>query len=160
MSGIILVELNLEPILFLAALCICNCLLLLYDRYVSIPIDLELSTFSAVLLSFKFGIMWGIAGGILTKLATMLNNSDFSSNSLISLSCYTIAAIVGSILCGMTTNFLLIGLIASLVSNLASYFLCRASGMADIEIAMYGLSNLAFNWLIFGTFSFYAVSII
>ena len=104
--------------------------------------------------------MWGIAGGILTKLATMLNNSDFSSNSLISLSCYTIAAIVGSILCGMTTNFLLIGLIASLVSNLASYFLCRASGMADIEIAMYGLSNLAFNWLIFGTFSFYAVSII
>lgn len=143
---------NIWPIVFLILFCTLNVFLLLYDRYVEMPVDLELSTFSAVIMSLKFGLGWGILAGVLTKVASMISNRDFNRNSLIAISGYALAALLAYLLQGLpiVTMGVLIAIIVNTYAFLAFRFILFLS---DFELALYGISNIFFNIVVFVGFS-------
>jgi hypothetical protein len=144
--------LNIWPILFLVAFCLLNAALLIYDRYVEIPIDIELSTFSAILMTLKFGIWWGIITAVATKLVSMINNQDFNRNCFVSIFGYVIAAVLASVLSNM--NIVLLGIIISVVINIYTYFSFKfVMMMSDFESLGYSVTNIIFNIMLFIGFS-------
>ncbi|MBU0758316.1 MAG: hypothetical protein KKF44_09680 [Nanoarchaeota archaeon] len=139
---------NIWPFVFLAALCILNALLLIYDRYVDAPIDLELSTFSAIIMTLTFGVKWGIIAAVMTKVAVIISNRDFNKNSLIAMSSYVLAALATHMLPPM--NIILLGVIVVMVVNLNNFIVFKYLLMlSDIEIGMYSISNILFNVMLF-----------
>jgi thiamine transporter ThiT len=142
---------EVRAIIFLAAFCMLNALLLLYDRYVQLPIDIELSTFAAVLMAVRFGLWWGIAAGILTKVVAMINNRDFSMSSLVSISSYVLAAVLASML--KAFPIFILGIIVIFAVNLFSFFALKLMMLSNEEVIMYSASNFIFNLAVFAGFA-------
>jgi hypothetical protein len=143
---------NVWPIIFLVLFCILNVVLLIYDRYVEVPLDFELSTFSAFIMALKFGIVWGILAGVITKIAVILSNKDFNRNSLISIASYALAAVFASVFHSLPLLFsgILVIILVNLFTILAMRFVMFVSGY---EIAMFTISNIIFNIIIFMGFA-------
>ena len=51
---------NTWAILIMSVFCLGNALLMSIDRYISLPIDMELSNFSTILMSIHFGLGFGL----------------------------------------------------------------------------------------------------
>jgi hypothetical protein len=139
------------PIVFLSLFCIGNAIVLSLDRYVSMPIDVELSTFASILMTKAFGLQWGIATAIITKLAAIIHNKKFTMDHLFMVGGYCIAAFMASILPG---SLFMVGLFATLVTNIYIVFVSKFITMlSNYEIFMYGSSNVLFNVVLFIGFS-------
>jgi len=138
---------NIWPIIFLSLFCVANSILLSIDRYVSAPVDFELSTFSAILMTQAYGLKWGIAVAILTKFAAIVYNKKFAIDHLFMMGGYVIAALMANLLPG---SILIVGLLATLVVNLYVLFVSKFITMlSNYEIVMYGSTNLIFNMILF-----------
>ena len=139
---------NIWPVLLIGVLCMVNAFMLRYERYVDLPIDIELSTFSAILMALKYGVMWGIAAGIATKFAVMISNRDFNRNSIVSLSGYVLAAVFAGIFSDLPILYL--GLLVTLLVNLFTFLVMRfVFFVSEYEIASYTITNVLFNIVIF-----------
>jgi hypothetical protein len=142
----------MRPIIFLTVLCALNAFLLIYDRYVELPIDIELSTLSAVTMSVTFGLKWGIAAGVLSKFVSMVSNRDFNKNSLVSMVVYALAAVLASMFQGM--NVVTMGLLIVVIVNLFAFLIFRfVLFMSTYELVMYAVSNIMFNIVMFMGFA-------
>ena len=138
---------NIWPILFLSIFCVGNSILLSIDRYVSAPVDLEFSTFSAILMTTAYGLKWGIAVGLLTKLAAIVYNKKFTMDHAFMMIGYVIAAFMASILTG---SLLFVGIISIIMTNIWIVFVSKfITGLSTYEIFMYGSSNFIFNAVLF-----------
>lgn len=143
---------DIKPFLFLIVLCILNVILMLYDRYVELPIDIELSTFSATLMTIKFGLFWGILAGLLTKIVVIISNKDFNKNSIFSLSAYALVAVFANIL--KDIHFLTLGIIIAFLVNFYVFLVFKfLLFLSDYEIFMYSSTNIVFNIIVFIIFS-------
>lgn len=143
---------DIKPILFLIVLCALNIILLIYDRYVQVPIDIELSTLSAVIMTLKFGLNWGIAAGVLTKVAVMISNSDFNSNSIVSLTAYSLVAVLANLFRGLP--FFYLGILVAVLVNIYIMLFSRfILFMSTYETVMYSASNVFFNIFFFVIFA-------
>jgi len=143
---------NIWPFIFLAGFCVLNALLLIYDRYVDAPVDLELSTFAAIVMTLTFGLKWGIISAVLTKTAAIINNRDFNKSSLLAMSAYVLAAVVTSIMPEM--NIILLGLIVVMIVNLYSFIMFKYLLMLSyFEVGMYNVTNIIFNIVLLVGFS-------
>ncbi|MFH2021642.1 MAG: hypothetical protein ABIJ34_09630 [archaeon] len=143
---------NIWPVVFLVGLCALNATLLIYDRYVDLPIDIELSTFSAIIMALKFGLVWGIAAGLLTKMTAIISNRDFNKNSLISLASYALAAVLANLFRGLPLVYL--GLIVTVLVNVFSFAVMKFVLLAsEYEIISYSISNIMFNVVVFVGFA-------
>jgi hypothetical protein len=139
---------NIWPVLFIVGLSALNAFMLRYERYMDLPIDIELSTFSAILMALKYGVMWGIIAGIATKMAVMVSNRDFNRNSIVSLSAYVLAAIFAAVFSSLPILYL--GLLVTLLVNLFSFLVMRfVFFVSEYEIASYTITNVLFNVVIF-----------
>jgi hypothetical protein len=141
-------KINIVAIIFLAIFCVGNAILLSLDRYISAPIDLELSTFSAVLMTTKYGLQWGIAAAVLTKMAAILYNKNFMIDHLFMIGGYIVAAFMASIFGGIPLVFL--GIIATIITNIYIVFVSKFITMLpNMAIMTYGASNTIFNIVLF-----------
>ncbi len=139
---------NIWPFVFLMLFSVANALLLSIDRYVQAPLDLEFSTFSAVLMTMEYNVKWGIAAAILTKIAGIIYNRNVRMDHLFMVIGYIIAAITASLFSGMGVAS--VGIISTLVVNLYIVFVSRFITMlSTYEIIMYGSSNTIFNIVLF-----------
>ena len=140
------------PVIFLIVFCIANAILLSIDRYVNAPIDIELSTFSAVLLTTKFNISWGIAAAVITKIAAIIYNRNIRVDHFFMICGYVLAAVFANILRG--TPIVLLGIIVTLIVNIYTLFVSKFITMlSQYEIIMYGATNTLFNIVLFIGFS-------
>ncbi len=146
---------NIWPIVFLGIFCIANSILLSIDRYVNAPLDLEFSTFSSILMTISYGLKWGIATALLTKIAAIIYNKRFTMDHVFMMIGYSIAALMANILSGNSvSSIVLIGIIATLATNLWIVFVSKfITGLSPYEIFMYGSSNIIFNAVLFIGFS-------
>lgn len=143
---------NLVPILFLSFFCVANALLLSIDRYVNAPVDLEFSTFSAVLMTVNYGLRWGLAVAILTKVAAILYNKNITIDHFFMMGGYMIAGLIANTLPSM--HIVLLGIIVTLIVNLYIVFVSKFITMlSNYEIIMYGSTNIIFNSVLFIGFS-------
>jgi hypothetical protein len=139
------------PIIFLSMFCIANALLLTIDRYVNAPLDLELSTFSAVLMTLVFGLRWGLLVAVMTKIAAILYNKNVRVDHLFMIFGYAIAAIVASFMPG---GVVIVGIVATIMVNIYTLFISKfVTMLSSYEIFTYGLSNTFFNIVLFLGFS-------
>jgi hypothetical protein len=141
-------KINIVAILFLVVFCVGNAILLSIDRYVSAPVDLELSTFSAVLMTTRYGLQWGIAAAILTKIAAILYNKNFMIDHLFMIGGYVVAAFMANLFGGVP--LVLLGIIATIITNIYIVFVSKFITMLpDMAIMTYGASNTIFNIVLF-----------
>ena len=145
---------NIRPIIFLIIFSTLNALLLTYDRYISAPLDLELSTFCAVVFAVKYGLLWGVAAAIATKFADMIYNKNIELEDFASMLSYVIAAFVSNIAHSFTSNIIIIGLIALVITNIFGMLMSMYVTMISrLEMLMYAASNIVFNFIMFVGFS-------
>jgi hypothetical protein len=145
-------KINVFPIIFLTLFCIANAIVLSIDRYVQAPLDLELSTFSAVLMTTRYGIQWGLAAAVLTKFAAIFYNKNVRVDHFFMIIGYLIAAVFANVFRGMP--IILLGVIVTIIVNLYVVFISKYVTMiSDYETLMYGLSNTIFNIVLFIGFS-------
>ncbi len=145
-------KINVWPIMFVALFCVANAVLLSIDRYVSAPLDLELSTFSAVLMTIRYGIEWGLAVAVLTKLSAIFYNKNVRVDHFFMTIGYMLAAVIANLF--GTMPVLVVGVIVTIIINLYVIFISRYITMlSDYEILMYGSSNTIFNIVLFIGFS-------
>jgi len=143
---------DIRPILFFIVFCMSNALFLTYERYVEIPMDVELSTFLSILMTLKYGLVWGILTAIFSKIASMLYNRDFNRNSIFSMMGYILAAVFAHLLHGL--NILHIGIIVTLLVNLYYFIIYRfVVFLSQYEAFMYNTTNIIFNLVLFIGFS-------
>lgn len=148
----LILKINIFPIIFLTVFCVANAIVLSIDRYVQAPLDLELSTFSAVLLATRYGIQWGIAAAVLTKFAAIFYNKNIRVDHFFMIGGYVIAAIFANIFRGMP--IILLGVLVTLIVNLYVVFISKyVTMLSSYEILTYGLSNTLFNTVLFIGFS-------
>ena len=143
---------NIWPVIFISIFCIANAILLSIDRYVNAPIDIELSTFSAVLITTQYGLKWGIAVAILTKLAAIMYNKNIRVDHFFMIGGYVLAAFMANLLLGMP--IVLLGILVTIITNTYVMFVSKFITMlSPYEIMMYGSSNFIFNSVLFLGFS-------
>ena len=145
------------PIIFLSIFCVANALLLTIDRYVNAPLDLEFSTFSAVLMTLVYGLKWGLLVAVMTKIAAILYNKNVRVDHLFMIFGYCIAAIVASIMPG---SIVIVGVVSTIMVNIYTVFISKFVTMfSSYEIFTYGISNTFFNIVLFIGFSEFFLAI-
>ena len=143
---------DIKPVIYIILFSVANSLLLTIDRYINAPIDLELSTFTGILMSLKFGVSWGIACAILTKVAAIIYNRNVRMDHIFMIGGYCIAAITANLLRSM--DIVAIGVIATIIVNIYTVFVSKyVTMLSNYEIVMYGSTNAAFNIVLFIGFS-------
>jgi hypothetical protein len=140
---------NIIPIILIAAFALLNAGFLTYERYVSLPLDLEFSTFTTILMTMKFGLMWGLATAFFTKMAHILHNKDFNMNSVFSLLQYFLVAFATSVIMNFNLSLIPMGIMIVIISNIFGYLVLKYINMlSDYEVFMFGASNLLFNFVL------------
>ncbi len=138
---------DIRPVLFFTVFCVVNALFLTYERYVEVPLDLELSTFFTILMTLKYGLLWGILTAVFSKMASMLYNRDFNKNSIFSISSYVLAALLTNALHGL--NLFFMGVLVILLVNIYSFLVFRfIVFLSSYELVLYNVSNVIFNIII------------
>ncbi|MBT3720093.1 hypothetical protein HN789_05125 [archaeon] len=138
---------DIWQIIFLCMFSVGNAFLLTIDRYINAPVDIELSTFAAVIMTQLYTLKWGIAVAILSKVAAIIYNKKFSVDHLFMMGGYIVAALIASIAPG---SIVVAGIISTIVVNLYVVFVSKyITHLSTYEIVMYGSSNTIFNVVLF-----------
>ncbi|MEK6917204.1 MAG: hypothetical protein AABW92_05675, partial [Nanoarchaeota archaeon] len=95
---ILSVFINIWAVIFIIIFSVLNAILISIDRYVNITHDLELSTFSAVMMSVTYGLGWGMAAAFFTKFTEVMYNKNLEFDDLLAMISFMIAAVLGYIL--------------------------------------------------------------
>ena len=143
---------DIKRIIILCFLCGLNAILLSIDRYVSLPVDIEFSTFSAISFAIVYDLKWGIIAGILTKVVAMAYNANVRADHFFMMGGYAMAALIATLMPGV--NIITIGVVATIIVNIYIVFVSLyITNLYPVEIIMYGFSNLVFNIFLFVAFS-------
>jgi len=151
---------NLWPIIFLTLFCIGNTFILSFKRYFDAPIDIELSTFAAILMTMKYGLNIGLLAAFFTKFSSMMYNKKIKVAYFFMMSSYFVAAIFTYLIGG--SNPVILGLIVTVISNIYLVLIRKfVTRYSSFEIISYGISNFLFNLVLFLGFAdiFYALMV-
>ncbi len=140
------------PIIFLTFFSVLNSMMLSFKRYFDAPADIELSTFSAILMTNQYGLTYGIITAIVTKLVSMLYIKVIKVNYFFMMTSYVVAAILAEVFSGM--NIVTLGLLVTGLSNIYVSFVRKfVVQYSTFEIISYGLTNIIFNVVMFVGFA-------
>jgi hypothetical protein len=148
---------DIRPVLFFTGFCVISAFFMIYERFVQMPVDFELFTFSTILMTLKFGLIWGLITAVSTKMAAVFYNKDFNRNTLFSISSYVVAALITHLFQTIGLNILILGLIVIFLTNVYTFFMFRFVVQMDkYELFLYGGTNFLFNLvMIMGFFSIF-----
>jgi hypothetical protein len=147
-----IVNINFWAILFLSIFCVANAIVLSIDRYVEAPVDIELSTFSAILMTTEYGWQWGVAAAVMTKFAAIIYNKNIRVDHFFMIGGYVLAALSANLF--PTMHIVTLGILVTLIVNFYVFMVSKFITMlSNYEIIMYGTSNILFNFVMFMGFS-------
>jgi hypothetical protein len=139
---------DIRPVIFFAGFCVLSAFFMIYERFVQMPVDFELFTFSTILMTLKFGLIWGLVTAVSTKMAAVFYNKDFNRNTLFSISSYVVAALSTHLLHTTGMNLVILGLIVIFLTNIYNFFVFRFVVQMDkYELMLYGGTNFLFNFV-------------
>ncbi|MEM2131583.1 MAG: hypothetical protein QXR96_03595 [Candidatus Woesearchaeota archaeon] len=140
-----------QSLIFILILSLFNSFLMIYERYVDLPIDLELTTFNVFFITYKYNLFFGILAGFISNLAAMIMNKDFSSESIFAITSYFLLAFVLNFF--KFLNPVIVWFLAMFFYNLINLSIYKfVLAFPDKETMMYLTTNLAFNLFIFLVF--------
>src|SRR3989338_9900344 len=136
------------PIIFLTFFCVINSAMLSFKRYFDAPLDPEFSTFSAILMTVRYGLLFGIITAILTKLVSMIYIKNIKVNYFFMMTGYIVAALLADVFKGY--GVVTLGLIVTLLANVYQFFIRKfVVNYSTFEIISYGVTNIIFNSVLF-----------
>ena len=143
---------DIWPIIFLALFCVANAMLLSVFKHIQAPIDIEMITFPVVLMTIKYGLLWGIALAILSSIFHIIYNKEFSIAQVFFLMGYFASAFLASFFHGI--NIVLLGVLITVVINFYFAFISRfVIFYSNHEVMIATVSNVFFNIALFIGFS-------
>jgi hypothetical protein len=143
---------NIWAVAWLVIFCVGNSILLAFNRYFDGPLDPEISTFSAILMTLKYGLNFGIATAILTKFVSMLYIKKIKANYFFMMIGYVSAALLANLFRGL--HVITLGFIVTVLANVIQYFIRKfVVNYSDFEVFSYGFTNIIFNVILFVGFS-------
>ena len=126
----------------------CNSLLLSIERYVSITHDLELSTFSAVMMSVSFGLGWGMTAAFFTKFMEIMYNKSMEIEDILAITSFMIAAVLGFIFRDM--NITAVGIVVTFAVNVFNFITSSMVGYyTKYELIFQVMTNIVLNLVLF-----------
>ena len=143
---------NVKLIGFLAIATVFNALLANAQLKRGLPTDLELSTFSTVMVTIGFGLKWGILIAVMSKFIAMIYTGSILADHFFMISTYINAAVLAFLF--RSFDPFVLGMTIAIV-NAAIMFLISKNilGLDVTRNLSYTGTNLIFNFLVFSIFS-------
>lgn len=135
--------------LFICAIFIFLCIVIrFYKRVISnIPIEVELVTFTIVILAATLGFWYALFGGIIGFLASEFFNNHLNKYIPISIGFYVVMAFVASILPG---SIITVGIMTTVINNASQLLFYQViGGFSTVENVLYSITNITFNLFMF-----------
>lgn len=143
---------NIWPIIFLILFSIGNTAILAFKRYFDAPVDPQLCTFAAILMTMRYGLTYGLITAFITRFASMLYNKKIKMAYFFMISSYMVAALFADII--KTNNVVLLGIVVTIISNIYMVFVRKyVTQYSNFEVISYAASDLIFNAVMFIGFS-------
>lgn len=143
---------DIWPIVFITIFTVANTAMLSFKKYFDPPIDIELSTMAAVLITIKYGLVYGLIAAFFTKFIQMMYIKKIKMAYFFMMSSYMVAALFANFFSGF--GVVNLGIIVSVISNIYLAFVRKfLLGYSPIEIMGYGITNIIFNIVLFIGFS-------
>lgn len=119
-----------------------------YKRVIaSLPVEVELVTFTIVTLATTLGFWYAFFTGILGFLASEFFNNHINKYIPLTIGFYTIMALVASVLPG---SIITVGVIITIMNNASQLVFYQLTGwFGTMENMMYSITNISFNLFIF-----------
>ena len=112
-----------------------------------LPIEVELVTFTIVMLAVTLGFWYALFAGVLGFLASEFFNNHLNPYIPLTIGFYTFMAIVASVLPG---SVVAVGVTATLINNaIQLVFYQIVGGFGTVENLLYSITNIFFNLFIF-----------
>lgn len=141
---------DIMPFILVLVFCVANALFMTYERFISVPLDIELSTFTTIIMTLRFGLMWGIITAVGTKMAQVFYNKDFNINSAFSIIQYVLIAFLTNMISGFSLPIIITGFIAVTIGNVFGFLMLKYVNMlSNYECFSYMISNQIFNFVMF-----------
>lgn len=148
-----------QPLLFILILSFFNSLILIYERYFDLPIDIELTTFNVFFILYKYNLFFSIVAGFISNLAAMIMNRDFSSESIFAIISYFLLAIFLNFF--KFLPFILLWILAIVFYNFINLSIYKfLLAFPDKETFLYLITNVSFNLFILLIFKDLIISFI
>src|SRR3989344_325764 len=145
---ILSVFINIWALVFIITFSFLNSLLLSIERYVSITHDLELSTFSAVMMSVSFGLGWGMTAAFFTKFMEIMYNKSMEIEDILAITSFMIAAVLGFIFRDM--NITEAGIVVTFAVNVFNFITSSMVGYyTKYELIFQVMTNIVLNLVLF-----------
>jgi hypothetical protein len=152
---------DVRPFILVAVFSVGNALFMTYERFITVPLDIELSTFTTILMTLRFGLAWGIVTAVATKMAQVLYNKDFNMNSAFSILQYVLIAFSVHMIAGFSMPIIMLGFIGVVVGNIFGFLMLKYVNMlSNYECFSYMISNLIFNFVMFIGFAEFAYKLL
>lgn len=135
--------------LFVCAIFIFLCIVIRsYKRVISnIPIEVELVTFTIVVLATTLGFWYALFCGIIGFLASEFFNNHINKYMPLSIGFYVVMAFVASILPGSVVT---VGIMTTIINNASQLLFYQViGGFSTIENVLYSITNITFNLFMF-----------
>ena len=142
---------NIKLILFLLLAIFFNSWLAGFQIKRNLPTDFELSTFTTVMITLRFGLGWGIVNAIFSKLVASIYTGNVVADHFFMIATYINAAFLSSLFSGV--NIFVLGSIIILTNCLIMFFISKRIGIDLTANLSYTFTNFVFNSLIFSIFA-------
>ena len=139
---------DVKVLIFFILAIVFNTYLYAFQLGRGLPTDLELSTFSTVLITTTYGIKWGLITAVLTKLIACIYSGSVLVDHMFMILTYLNAAVLAMVFSFVNTTTL--GLIIVVINCIIMYFISKYMLSLDFSINLcYTGTNLVFNFIVF-----------
>jgi hypothetical protein len=143
---------DIKLMLFLILAAVFNSMLQTFQLTKGLPTDFELSTFSTVLVTVRFGLGWGILNAVLSKLVASIYTGNIVVDHFFMIATYINAALIASLF--GAGNVLLLGFIIIIINSILMFLISKNILGIDVTANLsYTGTNLIFNALVFSIFT-------
>jgi hypothetical protein len=148
----LLFGIDIKLMIFLILAAVFNSMLQTFQLARGLPTDFELSTFSTVLISARFGLGWGILNAILSKLVASIYTGNIVVDHFFMIATYINAALIASFF--GAGNVLLLGFVIVIINSILMFLISKNMLGIDVTANLsYTGTNLIFNLLTFSIFT-------
>jgi hypothetical protein len=148
----LLFGIDIRLMIFLILAAVFNSMLQTFQLARGLPTDFELSTFSTVLISVRFGLGWGILNAVLSKLVASIYTGNIVVDHFFMIATYINAALIASFF--GSGNVLILGFAIVIINSILMFLISKNMLGIDITANLsYTGTNLIFNLLTFSIFT-------
>ncbi|MBU0757589.1 MAG: hypothetical protein KKF44_05970 [Nanoarchaeota archaeon] len=150
---------NPKILIFVALAIVFNAKLVDFQFKRGMPTDLELSTFSTIVITQAFGLKWGLFVAVSTKLIASFYSGGMLADHFLMIFTYCLAAVAASFF--PYANTFTLGIIITIMNNIILFGMSmKILNLGITENIAYTGTNFCFNIVVFSIFGTFVRSLL